>query len=124
MRVSILEVDQPTKLTGRLYKKEVVEAALVQVKGDLVGKLDHPDDNDSRVKLHRASHMSSEFEIEGNELVCNIHVLDTPQGEVLSDMIEKGEVEFRAVGFGRVSEDGVVDEFEITSVSAVPKGVC
>ena len=79
----------------------------------LVGELDHPED--SIIHFEKASHIITKLWWEGNVLMGEGEILNTPHGKILKALINDGVrvgVSSRGVGNGKVNENGilVIDE--------------
>lgn len=79
----------------------------------LVGELDHPED--SIIHFEKASHIITKLWWEGNILMGEGEILNTPHGKILKALINDGVrvgVSSRGVGNGKVNENGilVIDE--------------
>jgi hypothetical protein len=94
---------------NRVYPKTVLES---QVKGlqdminenRLCGELDHP--SHDIVKLSNASHLITGLYMEGNDVIGEAKVLDTPAGKVAQALIEGGvKIGISSRGVGTLSED-------------------
>lgn len=75
----------------------------------LVGELDHP--TDSIIHFANASHIVTKLWWEGNILMGQGEILNTPHGKVLKALLEDGVkvgISSRGVGSGRVNEDGIL----------------
>lgn len=75
----------------------------------LTGELDHP--TDSIIHLANASHIVSRLWWEGNVLMGEGEILNTPSGKVLKALIDDGVkigISSRGVGNGKVNEDGIL----------------
>jgi hypothetical protein len=75
----------------------------------LVGELDHPED--SIVHFEKASHVITKLWWEGNVLMGEGEILNTPHGKILKALINDGVrvgVSSRGVGNGKVNENGVL----------------
>lgn len=93
----------------RVYPLTVLES---QVKGlqdmikenRLCGELDHP--SHDIVKLSNASHLITGLYMEGNDVIGEAKVLDTPAGKVAQALIEGGvKIGISSRGVGTLSED-------------------
>lgn len=75
--------------------------------------------------LISASHVASNFRIENGVMKCELKILNTPSGKLLTDMLEDNSVVFRPAGYGTLveREDGVreVTNFTLTQVGAIPR---
>lgn len=79
----------------------------------LVGELDHPED--SIIHFEKASHIITKLWWEGNVLMGEGEILNTPHGKILRALINDGVrvgVSSRGVGNGKTNENGilVIDE--------------
>lgn len=79
----------------------------------LVGELDHP--TDSILHFANASHLVTKLWWDGNVLMGEGEILNTPHGKVLKALVEDGVkvgISSRGVGSGKVNENGilVIDE--------------
>ena len=79
----------------------------------LVGELDHPED--SIIHFEKASHVITKLWWEGNVLMGEGEILNTPHGKILKALINDGVrvgVSSRGVGNGKTNENGilVIDE--------------
>ena len=89
----------------------------------LLGELDHPS-HDS-VKLSNVSHLITNLDFKGNELVGECELLDTPSGKVAKALVEGGvKVGISSRGMGTLSEqaDGtkkVNEDFRLVTFDLV-----
>ncbi len=98
----------------RMYPYEVLDENVVKLQEAikdrrLVGELDHP--TDSIIHFANASHVVSKLWWEGNILMGEGEILNTPHGRVLKALIEDGVkvgISSRGVGNGKVNEDGIL----------------
>lgn len=98
----------------RLYPFDVLDENVVKLQEAikdrrLVGELDHP--TDSIIHFADASHVVSKLWWEGNILMGEGEILNTPHGRVLKALIEDGVkvgISSRGVGNGKVNEDGIL----------------
>ena len=75
----------------------------------LVGELDHP--TDSIIHFKEASHIVTRLWWEGNVLMGEGEILNTPHGKVLKALINDGVrvgISSRGVGNGKVNENGIL----------------
>lgn len=75
----------------------------------LIGELDHP--TDSIIHFANASHIVTKLWWDGNILMGEGEILNTPHGKVLKALIEDGVkvgISSRGVGNGKVNEDGIL----------------
>jgi hypothetical protein len=89
----------------------------------LVGELDHP--TDSIIHFENTSHLVTKLWWEGNVLMGEGEVLNTPSGKVLRSLIEAGVrvgISSRGVGNGQTNEDGVLvigESYKLITFDAV-----
>ena len=121
------EADQVNK-NKRLYPFDVlssnVDKLVETVSGrGLFGELDHP--TDSIIHLANASHLVTKLLWEGNVLMGEGEVLNTPSGKVLKSLIEAGVrvgISSRGVGNGQVNNEGVLvigESYKLITFDAV-----
>ena len=75
----------------------------------LIGELDHPED--SIIHFEKASHVITKLWWEGNVLMGEGEILNTPHGKILKALINDGVrvgVSSRGVGNGKVNENGIL----------------
>lgn len=72
------------------------------------------------VDVERASHTIEKIWVEGNEIKSTIEFLETPPGKLLQELIES-EIDLALAprGTGYVSEDGVISNYEITTIDII-----
>ena len=91
--------------------------------GGLVGELDHP--TDSIIHFANASHKVTKLWWEGNNLMGEGIVLNTPMGKLLQSLINDGVrvgISSRGVGNGKVNEDGILvigESYKLITFDAV-----
>lgn len=98
----------------RSYPKGVLEENVKRLLetielGGLIGELDHP--SDSIVHFEKTSHKITKLWWEGNCLMGEGFILDTPAGRILRGLINGGVrigMSSRGVGNGKVNEDGIL----------------
>jgi hypothetical protein len=89
----------------------------------LIGELDHP--TDSIVHYKDCSHLVTKLWWDGNTLMGEGQILNTPCGKVLRSLIEDGVrvgISSRGVGNGKVSEDGILvigESYKLITFDAV-----
>ena len=103
---------------GMSYSREALAscAAAFQQSGKI--KLMVPDSE--RSSPDRISHEMTALRMEGDELVAEVTVLDTPAGKVLDEMLKSGKAVLAPRGPGKRGEDDVVTEFRIDNLSVYP----
>ena len=113
---------------GRIYSKPILEREVKRIadamtERRLLGELDHPS-HDS-VKLSNVSHLITGLKFNGNELVGECEILDTPAGKVAQALVEGGvKVGISSRGMGTLSEqaDGtkhVNEDFKLVTFDLV-----
>ena len=89
----------------------------------LIGELDHP--TDSILHFANASHIVTKLWWEGNILMGEGEILNTPHGQILKALIEDGVkvgISSRGVGNGKVNEDGILvigESYKLITFDAV-----
>ena len=89
----------------------------------LVGELDHP--TDSIIHFGDASHVITKLWWEGNNLMGEGEILNTPNGKVLKSLINDGVkvgISSRGVGNGSTNEDGILvigESYKLITFDAV-----
>ena len=109
--------DRPTE-NKRLYRESLWRREFGRLKESIsnrkvFGELDHP--SDGRTKLQRVSHIITSLNIEGNQVVGEAEVLDTPNGRIMKAIAAAGgQVGVSSRGFGSVKNkaDGVMEVLE------------
>ena len=78
----------------RLYKMDTLREEVKRYTDEYIsanralGELDHPDS--SVVELKNASHIVTEIEMRGKDVIGKVKVLDTPAGRILKDLVRGG----------------------------------
>lgn len=89
----------------------------------LVGELDHP--TDSIIHFANTSHVVTKLWWEGNVLMGEGEILNTPSGMILKSLIDGGVkvgISSRGVGNGKVNEDGILvigESYKLITFDAV-----
>jgi len=106
---------------GRVYpedilRKEVQNYKKIVGENRALGELDHPDS--SVVELKNASHIVTEIEMRGKDVIGKVKVLDTPSGRILKDLIRGGvKLGISSRGLGSVKSNGgrnlVQEDFQL-----------
>ena len=78
---------------GRVYPEDILRREVQNYKkivseNRALGELDHPDS--SVVELKNASHIVTEIEMRGKDVIGKVKVLDTPAGRILKDLVRGG----------------------------------
>ena len=98
----------------RIYPFEVLDEnvkklmPIIEARG-LVGELDHP--TDSIIHFEKCSHVVTKLWWEGNILMGEGEILNTPHGRILKSLIADGVrvgISSRGVGNGRSDENGIL----------------
>lgn len=112
----------------RMYTFDVLDSNVKDLNevlnaGGLVGELDHP--TDSIIHFTQASHKVTKLWWEGNTLMGEGVILNTPHGKVLKALINDGVrvgISSRGVGNGKVNEDGILvigESYKLITFDAV-----
>jgi hypothetical protein len=111
LSVPILPVDV-VNANKRIYKRDVMEQAIAKLKDKtlpgFIGYQEHPGSMPTFV--------AAGFELKENVVTCTVRVLD-PR---VMELLESDKFATRTSGFGQVSEDGVITEYEMTSLAIIP----
>lgn len=120
---------------GRVYPKAVMEKSVANYienhvsKRRAMGEISHPAAR-PQVKPELASHLITEFRMDGNDVYGKAKVLNTPQGQVLRGLLEGGvQMGVSTRGLGSVVERAgttyVDGDYVIMAVDAVadPSGI-
>ena len=113
---------------GRVYSKHLLERevkriAEAMVERRLLGELDHP--SHDAVKLSNVSHLITGLDFNGNDLMGECELLDTPAGKVAQALVEGGvKIGISSRGMGSLSEqaDGtktVNEDFRLVTFDLV-----
>lgn len=95
---------------------------IVESRG-LIGELDHP--QDSVVHFEKASHVITKLWWEGNKLMGEGEILNTPHGRILKALLNDGVrvgISSRGVGNGRADENGILvigESYKLITFDAV-----
>ena len=87
------QAEQPNR-NGRMYPKNVMEQAVGKYKkefvgnGRAVGELNHP--SGPTINLDKVSHLVTELNYKGNDVVGKAKILDTPNGNIAKKLLEGG----------------------------------
>jgi hypothetical protein len=112
----------------RMYPFTVLESNVkalnecVKARG-LVGELDHPED--SIIHFEKASHVITKLWWEGNVMMGEGEILNTPHGKILKALINDGVrvgISSRGVGNGKVNENGILvigESYKLITFDAV-----
>ena len=120
---------------GRIYTEESFSAECIENMNEALGKdtflgeinQNPMDENISLVNLSRVSHKINKADIREEGVYVEIEMLDTPQGNIVSKMIDSfvpsGEIPFSVAsrGIGTVNDKGEVELEQILSFDIVEK---
>ena len=106
---------------GRYYKKELWDREmekydqLVKERRSM-GELDHPES--TVINLKNVSHIVTDYNWDGDQLMGTIEILPTPSGNILKELIKNGiTVGVSSRGMGSLEQNGSVmevqDDFEL-----------
>ena len=106
---------------GRYYKKELWDREmekydqLVKERRSM-GELDHPES--TVINLKNVSHIVTDYNWDGDQLMGRIEILPTPSGNILKELIKNGiTVGVSSRGMGSLEQNGSVmevqDDFEL-----------
>lgn len=108
---------------GRIYPRElwqnVINSDYVQellASKTLFGETDHPAER-LEMSLQEVSHCISDIKLEGDNVIATIDILDTPNGNLISRLLDYGsKIGVSSRGAGEVGSDNVVDPDTYTFV--------
>lgn len=121
----LMQVADDTNGNGRIYPKQILEREVDKLKktfiaqGNAFGELDHPDS--PMVSLKNASHVIQDLWWEGNNLMGRVEVLNTPFGNIVTEILKAGYsigISSRGTGSTEDTEDGrciVCDDFDLVT---------
>jgi hypothetical protein len=110
-----------TSANKHLYQTDVLKEALKKMPREMIGTLGYKDEG-YRPSLADAAFVAKGFALnERGDLVCELSLLDTPDGHKLQEMLESGSVAFCTKGQGEVGDDNLVTNFTVTDLAAVSK---
>jgi hypothetical protein len=112
----------------RMYPFDVLDKNIKKMgeiieHGGLVGELDHP--TDSIIHFANSAHKITKLWWEGNTLMGEGIILNTPMGKVLKSLINDGVrvgISSRGVGNGKVNEEGILvigESYKLITFDAV-----
>ena len=113
---------------GRVYPKAIMEKAVNKyVKEQVsqkraVGELNHPEG--PTVNLDKVSHLITDLQFEGNDVVGKAQILDTPMGQIVKGLLEGGvQLGVSTRGMGSLEQRNgtmyVRDDFILNTVDIV-----
>lgn len=112
----------------RMYTKPILNSNVDRLEealkdGGLIGELDHP--SDSIIHFYNSSHKVTRLWWEGNVLMGEGNILNTPCGKILKTLINDGVrvgISSRGVGNGKVNEEGILvigESYKLITFDAV-----
>ena len=113
---------------GRIYPKAILEKAVDKYVTDqvntkrAVGELNHPEG--PTVNLDKVSHLITDLQFEGNNVMGKAQVLDTPMGQIVKGLLEGGvQLGVSTRGMGSLEQRNgtavVKDDFILNTVDIV-----
>ena len=128
IRVTILNLNKPTK-SGLTYTTECIKKMLEDpmlkerlANHALFGSISlNSDHNLLDISAFNISHVVCDLAIEDDQLMATIHILDTPIGRDLINLMDDNVVEFLASGDGEL-KDNIVTKYDLASVNAKIRG--
>ena len=113
---------------GRVYPLGVLQKEVTRYNKELVsknrafGELGHPDG--PTVNLDRVSHMIEELVPEGNNIIGNAKILDTPNGKIVKELLNSGaKLGVSSRGMGTLEKKGnanyVKDDFYLATAADI-----
>jgi len=113
---------------GRIYPKAIMEKAVGKYVSDqinkkrAVGELNHPEG--PTVNLDKVSHLITDLNFEGNDVVGKAQILDTPMGKIVKGLLEGGvQLGVSTRGMGSLEQRNgamyVKDDFILSTVDIV-----
>ena len=113
---------------GRIYPRPIMEKAVGKYVQDqvsqkrAVGELNHPDG--PTVNLDKVSHLITDLQWEGNDVIGKASILDTPNGKIVKGLLDGGvKLGVSTRGMGSLeSKNGtmyVKDDFILNTVDIV-----
>jgi hypothetical protein len=102
---------------GRIYPKSILEREVNRLQPQiterrLIGELDHP--SEEVVHLANASHLITDLQLEGNKVIGEAEILNTPAGKVLQELIKAGvKMGISSRGTGSLEHDMQEDVYRV-----------
>lgn len=121
---TVLQCNKPTEITGRIYPRSVVEAAIKKfqptIDADLAfvyatvldGIFEEPKMSELAGKITKM------FVNERDQVVVNIKTLDTPAGRIIDQCSQN--LRFTLAAVGCLDENKTATDYEIIHVVAIP----
>lgn len=130
----ILQKAETKNQNGRLYTRPILEREVnnyskIVSENRAIGTLDHEDA--ATISLEKVSHKVRKIWWEGNNVLGEIELLNTPKGKIAQDLLEGGvqfgissrgcgEVEKNNEGIDVVGEDFLLISFDLVAEPSTP----
>lgn len=122
--VEILTINELNK-NNRIYPRELVEKMVETQKEVYFGMIGMPEGIDASVDFTNVSHACDNLRIEGDKLLADVKIMDTPKGKLLTECLKLNpNGAFRTAGYGTFEEgslSGRVGEYTLTAINWVEK---
>ena len=118
--ITVGEADLPNE-NNRVYSRSVLEKVIDDFnknKSDVLGQLGTAQGT-TAIRLENASHIVKNLRMDGNKLVCDIQILDTPEGEKLSSLIKGKSFRLRGTGYLEDKTVYTVHDYKLISIDAL-----
>jgi len=116
--VKIAEAGKPT-LNNRTYSAETWQQSIKHMGGQPVWGTIQVFDG-LTVPIEHISHTIANLRMDGNDVIGDVTVLDTPHGAILAKLIASGmNVQYRPCGYGDVDKQGNVTNYALHYIAAV-----
>jgi Prohead core protein serine protease len=121
IKATILTADTPNA-NGRTYARDTLERAVAEQekKGRTWVTLGMPKGN--QVDLAEIAGQAGNWSWDGDNLIAEIAIMDTPRGALVKELLAAGECDYRSAGYGEVDRDGKVTNFRFISIGVLQKG--
>jgi hypothetical protein len=118
--VPILVLDRPTSVTGRVFPRSIGEEFVRDINAGKNGLIvDFPQDT-TTVDLSRIAGRVKNARIEGDTIVADITLLETPMGQIVSTLRDSQvQLRYSLNCVGNVDAEGQVFDASLISVSVV-----
>lgn len=120
---TFMQAEVPNR-NGRTYPLNEISQAVknaqgkIQESNGLFGELDHP--QSLTINLDRISHVITEMNMNGSNVVGKAKLLNTPMGKIAKELVESGvNLGVSSRGAGNVNEDGSVSGYQFVTVDIV-----
>lgn len=128
MEVQVCQAGVPTP-AKRVFSRKILQAEVERLAEDvqnrrMMGELDPQ--VSAPISLSNVSHLVTDLWMDGDKLMAEIEVLDTPMGKTLKHILDnKGKVNFSMVGLGNaeIGNNGVgtiKEGYKLIQIAAVP----